>query len=338
MPTQHTPPRLRALDERKRWARLRAPLWVVAGAAVAGISAAAGVLVLLALVAWAWSRLLGRKLADVPVWGLVDEVLVAVGALVAAVLALTVVGYGLFGAPRRVLRQLGAEPAAGGDAAAQRAINVVIELAIGLDVVAPPVLVLDDEAPNALSVRRWNERTIVVTRGLLALPRAEIEAVLAHELAHLYAVDSRWTTAAESSLTRSHQIAGAVAAVGTLLMAGSYYLEIWSAMIGGALIAGAGLVGGKLVGGLLPRIRAESDELADVAAVRLARHPAALGEVCARLAADDTAVASAPTAARLLWFELVPDDTVTAAAAADELRRRAAAAYAEARVPPQPAR
>lgn len=334
MPTQQVPERLRALDHRTRWARLRAPVWVVAGAVVAGASAAAAVLVLLGLVAWSWSRLFRRKLADVPVWGVVDEALVAAGALVALVLVATIVGYGLFGAPRHLLRALGGEPADAASPGERRALNVLDELAIGLGIAAPPLVVLADESPNALSVRRWNDRTIVVTSGLLELPRDEIEAVLAHELAHLYAFDSRWTTAAESSLARSHQIAGVVALIGALLVAGGYYLDlIWSMMIAGGVMLGVGIAGGRVVGSLLPRIRAESDELADVAAIRLARHPAALGEVCARLAADTTTVRATPNAARLLWFELRPDDEISPQRAADELRRRAAAAYSEARLP-----
>lgn len=333
------PERLDSLDHRRMWARLRAPVWVVAGAVFAGGAAAGAGLLILGALAYGWSRLLDRSIRDFPLWGWAGEVAEVLGAAVGLVIAGTIVLYGLFGAPAKLLHEIAARPLddrRGSDldeVAATRFRNVAEELSLGLGVDAPRLALIDDPAPNALSVRQWSRRTLVATTGLMRLPRDEVEAVLAHEMAHLHAHDARWITAAESSVASAHRITGLIAGLGGLVAGLGLYLDLIVSLIAlGLLLAIVGGLGRVLVGRAMASIRRESDELADVAAILLARNPESLGNVCARLVHDRSEVAVRPERARLLWFKLVSDDSVSAAGAARELETRADAAYREARL------
>ena len=62
----------------------------------------------------------------------------------------------------------------------------VRRLAMGADVPPPDVRVVDDPTPSCYTVGRFTDATIVVTTGLVeTLDEAELEAVLAHEVAHV---------------------------------------------------------------------------------------------------------------------------------------------------------
>lgn len=64
--------------------------------------------------------------------------------------------------------------------------RLVRRLAMAADVPAPDVRVVDDETPSCYTVGRFTDATIVVTTGLVAaLDADELEAVLAHEIAHV---------------------------------------------------------------------------------------------------------------------------------------------------------
>ncbi len=64
--------------------------------------------------------------------------------------------------------------------------RIVRRLAMTADVPEPDVRVVDDETPSCYTVGRFTDATIVVTTGLVAtLDADELEAVLAHELAHV---------------------------------------------------------------------------------------------------------------------------------------------------------
>ncbi|SDR35821.1 M48 family metalloprotease [Natronobacterium texcoconense] len=70
-------------------------------------------------------------------------------------------------------------------------------LAQQADVPRPPVAVIPSDEPNALSAGTGNRTVICVTTGLLkTLEEDELEAVLAHELAHLKNSDSSVLTVA----------------------------------------------------------------------------------------------------------------------------------------------
>lgn len=121
-----------------------------------------------------------------------------------------------------VLRDVRAQrlpaPTGADSVAVTRLRNVVEALCLGLGVERPRLALIDDPALNALSVSGWGEETLVVTSGLLQLGRDEVEAVAAHELAHLHARDTRWVTAAAASLGRARGIAHILAGFGGLLV------------------------------------------------------------------------------------------------------------------------
>jgi Zn-dependent protease with chaperone function len=326
---------------------------VIAGALVAAATAAAAGAVAIAGLARGWSFFTGRSITAAPVWGWLGDVTIALGAVITVVLAAALVLTAVLGAPRAVLDAVGAQPVSPDGAiaepgagphgatsvtlAARRFANVAGELSLGLGVRPPQLALIADPAPNALSVRRWSRRTLVATSGLLDLPRAEVEAVLAHELAHLHLADARWITAAEASVARARGVTDVIIGVGVLLLTIGFYVDaVWSVIAVGALLVATGTVGRIAAGGAVRRIRAEGDEVADVAAVLLARNPGSLAAVCDRLAADHRRVRRSPARAASAWFKLVPGPDDPGARAGDELRRRAAAAYREARTLPPP--
>lgn len=72
--------------------------------------------------------------------------------------------------------------------------NVVEEMSIAAGVPMPRVMVLETDALNAFATGTSVERgTIVVTRGLLnTLSRDELQGVVAHEMAHIANLDTRY--------------------------------------------------------------------------------------------------------------------------------------------------
>jgi heat shock protein HtpX len=72
--------------------------------------------------------------------------------------------------------------------------NVVEEMAIASGVPMPRVMVLETDALNAFATgTRPGKGTIAVTRGLLnTLSRDELQGVVAHEMAHLANLDTRY--------------------------------------------------------------------------------------------------------------------------------------------------
>jgi heat shock protein HtpX len=72
--------------------------------------------------------------------------------------------------------------------------NVVEEMAIASGVPMPKVMVLETDALNAFATgNRVGGGTIAVTRGLLnTLSRDELQGVVAHEMAHLANLDTRY--------------------------------------------------------------------------------------------------------------------------------------------------
>ena len=72
--------------------------------------------------------------------------------------------------------------------------NVVEEMAIAAGVAMPRVMVVETDALNAFATgTRTSNGTIAVTRGLLdALNRDELQGVVAHEMAHLANLDTRY--------------------------------------------------------------------------------------------------------------------------------------------------
>ena len=113
----------------------------------------------------------------------------------AGLMAVASVGWSLvslaFG-DRMVLTMAGARPIEKQDA--PQLYNVVEEISIAAGVPMPRVMVLETDALNAFATgNKVGHGTIVVTRGLLdALTRDELQGVVAHEMAHLANLDTRY--------------------------------------------------------------------------------------------------------------------------------------------------
>jgi heat shock protein HtpX len=93
---------------------------------------------------------------------------------------------------RMVLAMAGAKEIEKADA--PQLYNVVEEIAIASGVPMPKVMVLETDALNAFATgNRVGHGTIAVTRGLLdTLDRNELQGVVAHEMAHLANLDTRY--------------------------------------------------------------------------------------------------------------------------------------------------
>lgn len=338
------PERLRDLDTRRRWARLGAPAWFLAGVVMVALCNAA--LVVLALAAWVrlhswWS---GTVWEDSDVWHWLPGGVLAVTALAFLISFAYLALHGISAAPNRVIRATKARVSRPDEFPTVH--NVAEELSIGLGVTPPALYVTADLAPNALSAHGFRRRIIVHTTGVVRLERAELEAMLAHEMGHLHAADARWVTAASVSLGHAKQYAKILTVLAGLVFGvfvlgwqvGDFFLVSW--LIAAILLAVVGVIANTALSAAKHRVRKDADDVADVVAVRLARHPEALGQLLTRLEHEPTVVEHTSWRTAMLWFEEMPESIEGDSGGNDrleELRRRSAAAYATANVLPPPA-
>lgn len=100
----------------------------------------------------------------------------------------------LMRADKVVLGMADAQPLADGDLPQLH--NIVEELAIAAGLPKPKIVVLPTEMPNAFATGlRPENATVGVTQGLLQrLNRRELQAVMAHEMAHIRNDDMRYAT------------------------------------------------------------------------------------------------------------------------------------------------
>ncbi|MDI1284521.1 MAG: M48 family metallopeptidase [Reyranella sp.] len=119
----------------------------------------------------------------------------ALGIGAAGVMAAISVGWSLISlavGDRMVLSMAGAKLIEQQDA--PQLYNVVEEISIASGVPMPKVMVIETDALNAFATgNRVGNGTIAVTRGLLdTLSRDELQGVVAHEMAHLANLDTRY--------------------------------------------------------------------------------------------------------------------------------------------------
>ncbi len=326
------PDRIRDLDTRRAWARARAPLWFVLGTAMVALFNASLVLLALAAAARFWSWASGDGFLDSPLWELLGPgaALMVVGAFVLSLAYLLV--HVVSAAPGRVLADVGAQQLNRG--ILTQVDNVLDGLTIGLGQPAPPELwLIDDPAPNALSLRSRKRKVLAITTGLTTFPRDELEAVCAHEMAHLHASDAQWVTAAGSSVQRARRYAKTVLAAGVLIIVVQFKIGFLpSAFAFAAALAALGGLAAFLLGHMSRRIRSDADDVADVAAVHLSKNPIGLGRALDRIGADPRRVVHNTWRSELLWFETTEEEVSAAGAVRGgrEIDRRAEAAYATA--------
>ncbi len=352
------PPRLE-LDQRRGWARGRAVVACLTGIAVIALSASMLAIIVVGGIARFWTWIRNRDIGSAGIWGIATETALASGAL-AVVSSFAIVFWWFWtGSVDAVMAEVnatrvGATEVRQGRSSGTRAevdqqrrtLNLLEELSIGLGRPVPELWVTSDETPNALSMRSTKRRVVCTTTGVGSLSRDELEAMLAHEMGHLWAHDAHWVTSGMVAIARARRagmILLTIGAVMLFMLIGAAWNGagiLWSTM----LFALALMVLGSICTPLLRRLemgmRRNADEIADVAAVKLSRNPGSLAALCAVLAEDERHVLATSWRSELLWFEMVEaadlagdTDPEAPLRTRRELVERARAAYAEAGEP-----
>ncbi len=196
--------------------------------------------------------------------------------------------------------------------------NLVESVSIAAGIPKPKVYVVHDPSPNAFATgRNVDNAAVAVTTGLLdKMNRAELEGVVAHELAHIRNGDILVMTVAVAT-------AGSIALISDIF----WRMLYWGALTGGGAShrrrndnnSGGGnpimIIGLVLVLVLAPiaaallkaAISRNREALADATAVKFTRYPSGLRQALEKLDADITVVKRTSHATSHLWIES-PDD------------------------------
>jgi heat shock protein HtpX len=186
--------------------------------------------------------------------------------------------------------------------------NVVDEVAIAADLPAPRLYVITDPAPNAFAIGTDARRAaIAVTSGLLdQLDREELQGVIAHEMAHIRNLDSRYGVL----------VAVFVGAVIVLATAFASFMTGWSieadgisGLILSILVAIAAALFGLFVKtcataaalAIQASVSREREFLADASSVAYTRNPAGLIRALGKLQGQPALTLKSPST-RHLWF------------------------------------
>jgi heat shock protein HtpX len=231
-------------------------------------------------------------------------------ALVGSAVGLGITYLSVRAGPTIALRAARARPA--DRAAYPELFNVYDEVCVTAGILgrAPKLHVVDDPAPNAFATGLSLEDShVAVTTGLLEkLPRYELRAVLAHEVAHVVNDDIRAVTVAVAT-------AGVVALLADVLVR-----ALWIGGRGGrgrgnqggggaaaAILALVGLVAVILAPLAAQLIRfavsRQREYLADATAADLLRDPQSMVNALRRLDGDTTTLQRFEAATAHLWFE-----------------------------------
>jgi Zn-dependent protease with chaperone function len=279
---------------RARW-RIR----LVAAAGIALLAVTIAVLVFpIAVVVFAGFSLLGGS------FGLGVSLLAwsaAVSGGIGVASSAGVFAWSLFQAEQRALEFVRAWPYPGSPpgppprmppGAYERAERSIQGLAIAAGVLPPSCAVVIDDAPNCLTVGR-NPKTawIVVTTGLLDLPRTELEAVLAFEIGRVAELEVSFDTVVYACSARGFELWAA--AFGefdeTSVLLAPFAVLLTPVVGGGMLLRAAAL-----------RTRAR---LADGLAVRYCRNPVALAHALRRILENPAEVGRGDPGNAHLWLE-----------------------------------
>jgi len=199
--------------------------------------------------------------------------------------------------------------------------NLVESVSLAAGIAKPKVYVVHDPAPNAFATgRNVDNAAVAVTTGLLdKMNRAELEGVVAHELAHIRNGDILVMTVAVAT-------AGSIALISDIF----WRMLYWGALTGGGASHrrrsnnnGGGsnpimIIGLIVVVVLAPMAAAllkaavsrSRESLADATAVKFTRYPSGLRQALEKLDADITVVKRTSHATSHLWIES-PDDHET---------------------------
>jgi heat shock protein HtpX len=232
--------------------------------------------------------------------GLVLDVSIGIFVLVLAV------AYGAFALVRSrgvVARLTHAQDISEEQARPLRRLVENVSIAAGLPA-TPEVRIVDDPAPNAYAAGLRPEKSYVgVTTGLLAkMPQRELEAILAHEVAHIRNRDTYLMTVATV-------FAGVIALIADIGFRSIVYGG--RSRRAGALILVLAFVGFILApyAALLLRmsLSRRREFLADAGSAEILNDPEAMALALRRLELDPTRIAYADSSTAHLWVESPTD-------------------------------
>jgi Zn-dependent protease with chaperone function len=294
------------LDRRRATAHRHALGVLVIAVVARGLFGAGAAAVLLAGLARLQTWINGEDIRDSALWERLPLITAIAAALAIAASALFALRAVTVGVASWTFMELPLRDPMPGELTQVR--NVLDALAIGLGIPAPTLKVLDDDAPNALSARRGDDRIVAVTTGLAELPRDEIEAVCAHELLHVSAPDARVVGAAFMTTIRARNLAYATTGLGVSICAaalGALKADLFlpSLFLVGVGIAAVSGIAATTLTVPFEALRRQSDEVADVGAVLLAKNPRALAMALDRLASDSRRVKATTDRCAHQWFE-----------------------------------
>ncbi len=241
------------------------------------------------------------------------------GMVIAVVIAVWMTAGSYFRGASMALRSTRARPASQSDY--PRLNNLVQEVSLAAGIPPPSVYVVHDPSPNAFATGRDPEHaSVAVTTGLIdKMNRAELEGVLAHEIAHIRNRDTLVMTVAAAT-------AGSIALVSDFF----WRMLYWGALVGGGAsrrrrsnersggVNPIVFIGFLVVAVLAPlaasllkaAVSRSRESLADASAVKFTRYPSGLRQALEKLDADITVVKRTSHATSHLWIES-PDDHET---------------------------
>ncbi len=187
--------------------------------------------------------------------------------------------------------------------------NVVEELTIAAGLPMPKIYIIEDSAPNAFATGRDPQNaSVAITRGLLEkLNRAELQGVMAHELAHIQNRDILYAT-----------LIGAIA--GAIILISDVFLRTLRLGAGGRSSRGSKSKGGGglavlvLLGMILAilapviarllqlAVSRQREYLADASAALMTRYPEGLASALEKIARDPDPLEVASRATQHLYI------------------------------------
>jgi heat shock protein HtpX len=220
------------------------------------------------------------------------RVIVGVSGLVGAIAAGSYVATRFSSVRRTTLRRIGAKPVTAGQA--PRLENLMEELAIAAGMAPVSIAILDDPAPNSLTVgTRPSDTSVVVTTGLIELlSRDELEAVMAVQLCAIQRLDVALRTVV-------------VACAGGAIAVYRSFRDDWKdprSWLGIAATWPTMMAADQLRRAVYRGCDFGADEMA----LAMTRHPAALVSAMEKLLSDQRDVAVLDKDTGPLWFEPVP--------------------------------
>lgn len=184
-------------------------------------------------------------------------------------------------------RQVTGQREEGEDIKERQAYNIVSQLAMMQRLPEPEVYVIDDDQPNAFAAGLKPENAkVAVTTGLLnRLNRAEIEGVIAHEIAHIQNYDSRLKVT-------TFALGGLLLLIGHVLIRQRWFRGRGSnsSRGGGAAVLVSVILGfviaifGRIISQLIQLwVSRNREYLADTTAAEITRNPQALASALEKI-------------------------------------------------------